>query len=1036
MTFLKNVKIFFEEKSQYWYYILSLFSILFILNYAFLSYVVPFWIPHFISIILIILLTAYVSIIYKNALNSNKQILESEKESLYQKIKLLETEFTNRLDTQRQINKKISDDLHLNIDKTREKVIQELSLKTTNGITELIAKISSSESVLKVQMKNEFEKLYNFTNNMFETHQKTLEQSRDLLEKKISDSTQYLNTNMELFHAENNANFNTSFENIQTAKESILELNKSNKLDIDNSLEKQYNTVLTTKNEIKDMITQHDEHLSILAENIRNKVEESHSHLYNILGDNYNHTLEKLQSLHDESLQTSSAFENKIAQDISFLSNNVQNNFISEANHIFQAKDELNQAINLTYENSKQELQNTKEDLLKELSNTFVSLSNNLIIKTTDLEKSGAVNTTKVIDLFKEQSDWNKNKNKELHLYLNSIEQLILNNTNENIQLTTSGIEKIISSVTENQKLLETTSHERHHQINSIMKNYYTDSKNDILSLKKKLSSELVNITLSMDSKSASLNTTISEHNQKLEKQFKQSNELANSNLIKIVSQIAEAKTTMNQNHSETNDIIKTLLNNTIDNLSTQFNEGILALDKQITHQNEAIKNTLLDKIHNNQNITLSSTEMIEQSISSSTNNLITLLNSLSSDTHSFRDFYAKENKKLFEAEAEDIANLKESLHYLTAQIESGNEARLTLSNDLKNMLSSSSKKTIDATQSVQSGIIDFLTIRLNKAENGITTSVQNVENSLNSIIKLVDSAKEATLNLSHSNHKSILDKINKTQDSSNNILETINRRYTAFDNSINTLKNMISENIINIQNKTTETQNVVVKLLNQCLDETDNVLEKSDRAYDRIIKQVHSFATDTKKQLSTLKEELTLQAKTIEKSFKNSSQDFSAQNLELKNDLNKATHSWIKQNDNLTTKIENLENQLLNLQKLADIIKGLSAGKQPDSKVKNPNRIEEIKDADSNITVYNHFKNDVLIFTEMKTGNKKSYDVEYDTQGRMTKSRNYNTKGELTTELTYHDNGEVKSRVETILKDGKLQKETTYFDKQGKKIK
>ena len=95
----------------------------------------------------------------------------------------------------------------------------------------------------------------------------------------------------------------------------------------------------------------------------------------------------------------------------------------------------------------------------------------------------------------------------------------------------------------------------------------------------------------------------------------------------------------------------------------------------------------------------------------------------------------------------------------------------------------------------------------------------------------------------------------------------------------------------------------------------------------------------------------------------------------------------------------------------------------------------EEYKDVESGAVVKNHYKYGKLAFSEMFSGGKKAYDVHYDNDGKITRSRNYNKKGEVITELEFYENGQVKTRTEVITKDGRLKTIVSKFDDKGNSL-
>ena len=137
-----------------------------------------------------------------------------------------------------------------------------------------------------------------------------------------------------------------------------------------------------------------------------------------------------------------------------------------------------------------------------------------------------------------------------------------------------------------------------------------------------------------------------------------------------------------------------------------------------------------------------------------------------------------------------------------------------------------------------------------------------------------------------------------------------------------------------------------------------------------------------------------------------------------------------------LNGKLNNLESQIVSLNSLAQMLKNASEQRESAAPAgKNPNRVDEIHDQETGMTIFNHYKGNKLVLSEMKSGKKKIYEMEYDKDGRITRSRNYDNAGNVTTEMHYYTNGQVEERTERILVDGKIRIVKTKFDPNGKKI-
>lgn len=74
------------------------------------------------------------------------------------------------------------------------------------------------------------------------------------------------------------------------------------------------------------------------------------------------------------------------------------------------------------------------------------------------------------------------------------------------------------------------------------------------------------------------------------------------------------------------------------------------------------------------------------------------------------------------------------------------------------------------------------------------------------------------------------------------------------------------------------------------------------------------------------------------------------------------------------------------------------------------------------------------MISSEMRKGRQKTYEVEYDAQGRIIHSRNFDANGLVSTDLQFYPNGQVKTRTERVTVDGKVMTVTSQFDEQGNK--
>lgn len=251
------------------------------------------------------------------------------------------------------------------------------------------------------------------------------------------------------------------------------------------------------------------------------------------------------------------------------------------------------------------------------------------------------------------------------------------------------------------------------------------------------------------------------------------------------------------------------------------------------------------------------------------------------------------------------------------------------------------------------------------------------------------------------------------------------------------------------LSTKTAKMQNELTKMLIQILNDTDDNAERANSSYDRIFNQVLGFSNSIRTSIEKLQQALELQKQSLEADRKETvatTDEQISQTQELIEKVNTYSKVVEKTQSESASRLENLQNQIINLNSLAEVLKNISATTRLESIYQetsaqvspnvDPNRTEEAKDAESGVTVFNHYKENKLVSSDMVTGKKKTYDVEYDGMGRITKSRNYGSRGDVITELQFYPNGQVKTRTEKINVNGRLQTVISKFDEQGKKLK
>ena len=233
------------------------------------------------------------------------------------------------------------------------------------------------------------------------------------------------------------------------------------------------------------------------------------------------------------------------------------------------------------------------------------------------------------------------------------------------------------------------------------------------------------------------------------------------------------------------------------------------------------------------------------------------------------------------------------------------------------------------------------------------------------------------------------------------------------------------------LSNKASVMQNELARLMIQLLDDQEEDAQKAKSASDGIFNQIVRFSNEARRQIESIQGSPDTSVRAIEtiKSAIDASANEQYSQTSLINDkvdtYSKTAGNYQKV---IFTRLDRLQDQVANLNSLSDVIRNFAAVQQE------PDRTEEIRDPETGITVFNHYKNNKLISSEMRKGRQKTYEVEYDAQGRIIHSRNFDANGLVSTDLQFYPNGQVKTRTERITVDGKVMTVTSQFDEQGNK--
>ena len=278
-----------------------------------------------------------------------------------------------------------------------------------------------------------------------------------------------------------------------------------------------------------------------------------------------------------------------------------------------------------------------------------------------------------------------------------------------------------------------------------------------------------------------------------------------------------------------------------------------------------------------------------------------------------------------------------------------------------------------------------------------------------------------------------------------NHLVEQINELNTSYlemKKAYETNNEKVESNVIRLHSETT-------KLINLLLDNVEDNSEKNERYIDILGKQISEATKQNKNSINALMIELDKnKEQTIKIAEKLS--EYTVEHKKNAGDSEKRIQEYIKSLSDYYSKcfdkIDNIQSEILNISNATNLLNNLYSKLQSSIKEKvekeshvikeKPERIEEYKDSESGAIVKNHYKHNKLTYSEMIVAGRKSYDVQYDNEGKTLKSRNYNKQGEIVSEIEFYKNGQVKTRKEILVRNGKKETIISKFDEKGNKIK
>ena len=316
-------------------------------------------------------------------------------------------------------------------------------------------------------------------------------------------------------------------------------------------------------------------------------------------------------------------------------------------------------------------------------------------------------------------------------------------------------------------------------------------------------------------------------------------------------------------------------------------------------------------------------------------------------------------------------------------------------------------------------------------------------------VTQILESAKSQSSNTEELNIR-LIKKISELVQSSNGELtkhvaeniKELNTSYLETKKTYETNNKKVEEKLIGLHSET-------IKLINLLLDSVEDNSEKNGRYINILGSQISGVAKQNKNSINSLLNELEKNKEQVSQVIEKLS-EYASEQKKNSGDSERRTQEYIKALSDYYSKcfdkIDNIQSEILSISHTTNLLNNLysklqssikeNSGKEPQNTKDKSERIEEYKDTESGAIVKNHYKNNRIAYSEMIVAGRKSYDVQYDSEGKTLKSHNYNKQGKVISEIDFYKNGQVKTRKEILVKNGKEETIISEFDEKGNRIK
>lgn len=565
----------------------------------------------------------------------------------------------------------------------------------------------------------------------------------------------------------------------------------------------------------------------------------------------------------------------------------------------------------------------------------------------------------------------------------------------EEQQKQTTALEQMLNNVLQSLNDCASSIHTVVNEKTELLQEQNVASKNDVVGQLIQLEQKVVTTT---ENQFEQTTVTIDAIQQSLVTQFEKTNELGNVRYEQLRDRLSMQQGELNDYISSSSQYVQQLVQQSVQKLNETIEQLQSELQSILAQQNQQSKQHV---------------QQLEQQLMLS------------------KEDIAVEVKDFVEASTKQYESLNARIAIIPTE-----QQKLTA--DIQQTIADNFKQQLDEWQSLKNQAV----VQLDEVRKQLTNSAKE--------------HKQVVQNSIMASQKEVLQSFDQVHQLSNQSLQKLIASLTDIHAISKQQNDETLQKLANLNNEITSMESDLLKQLNDVSKQLDR--QNTKQVFEQLEK-VQKGLADTKSVFNKTSNDLTQQIDGIQKAVVNPKTEVNESlsyinNLMLKMKLQMDGHEEL-----LFDRIEYINVQLSEIQKLANLnrlnqIEQVSSDKKTAdtkatnsvmsnttkqataTKTKQKNRTEVIEDKANNLKIHNTFVDAKLSKSDMYQNNKKTYSVFYEKNGEMTSSVNYDDNGNVLTETKYYPNGAVMDRIENVKANGKIQRQITSFDINGKRLK